>query len=1525
MNMSIAAIRSSRGDIYQRFVAFDWALIVLTDPDYQSLEIDSPTHFVDDVVIAKSDGSHICCQCKKNQTDFRAWSISDLEDELDKSIQELARNQQTQIRFYSRCNFGSLAKLKEFAAAYSNELDYRRYMTGEHSKTDAELNALISTKPIGLSTFEFLRQIYFEVTPDYDRLEMLLRERLRQMASNSNTAYDALWRRLDEHGGRTRTCNLSASAQHRLTKENLMDLLHQAGSMLVPTMSLVEIRRLFASTSTIGRSWVRDIGGLHFPSPLVGNLLAAIDAGMRSVLVTGSPGSGKTCVMLSLQETLEQRAQVHSDLVPVFIQSREFADFATAQERQAQGLPELWVEKAARLAEDTRVIVVIDSLDVLSIAREHSVLTYFLAQIDQLLLIPNVAVVTACRDFDRKYDRRIAARHWDGEFQCQPFDWETEIAPLLQNLGIDTTIIDSVTRELIRNPRELAIFVELAEREGSFNAVTGQALAEQYLDAIVVADHALGDTAMQALEFIAETMLQSRSLSIPHQTFRASEDILRRLRSLNILQDSHDGKLTFGHQTLLDVLVISGAIRRGVSLNTFIQGLPPVPFVRPSIRSFVAQLAMGERHKFRKQLRAVLAGKVAFHIRRLVAESFAQQIPQEDDWQLIKYLRDQHREIFQVIYTQASSLEWHHLWLNYLIPALLESRDADGLAAHIPRVTQWVNTDAKGVLTFWEQTLSLNWIDSGRISGQLSHSLAVIKEEHLSLVEPLLDRLLNMPNLEHSVLGATVARCVRAGVADDDLLWRFIIGNITDEDITKLSFGNKLHCESNDFGDSNASFLKQRMVDSTALLDLAVEAIENWSYIKSTQNCDTRIGYRYGFLGDTSYNDAHSKTEHRFFDDLRALFDAVEEAIIEHAHQHSVWWQLNRERLCSSHEGALCYFAVRALTKSPETNLTLITKMLCDLNLLEFSLDYEIGSLIQNAFIYLDGEAQDSVMSAIHQVWTEQETRDDKIYWQLKEQVQYVSAIPCHLRSEECQAKLAKYESIYGPFLREPSIFMRSGYVAAPFSYEVFLITGDDGVLRLLEHYSDDNRRGYDDYLIGGQEEVGSQLHEASSRQPQRFLRLLSVNGGDLAAPFRNAIMDGVATYLAHRYGSLQTNSAWDPIEVPDCELLANQILDELEKNIHHWYQTRSLAKALEACANVIQAPSDANRLVLLADQFLCIREDSSINGETVDLITIGFNMKLGNVAEALMILINNFHERETAIPEILVSTLRNLALNEYPAIRALILRRLPYLQSKNPELGWELFDLVMQDAVGLWRSAELCLYYAYYNSYEIVEHSLDRIFSDGNNEDKETWGRITALCAMTGHVSFTEFLDNLDSLDITKAWFGAASVWTHSGNLIQHREQCLAGIKAGLHAKPPHAIAVANCISNLFRENTPPVVIPIDLIHLCFTVFESVGDDKHRNLFDFGEWLNTTSQRDPDIALAATEIYLTYASRTNTYLYDHNDQLVQLVTRLFAEADEREESDNGEMLKRVVSVQDMMLSLGVNSINDWLKTAERQ
>ena len=842
--MSVAGIRSNRGDIYQTLVAFDWALTVLSDSDFEWLEVDSTRCLVDDVVIGKSSGIQYCCQCKKNQTNFGAWSISDLADEIVKASQELDRNPNSFVLFYSRSNFGRLAKLQEFSTNYGTEADYLESLTKEHTKTNADLADCIVGKAPDLSTYEFLRRTSFEVSPEIDRMKSLLQERLKRMASNSEGAFNAISTRLTELSGRIQDTSRSASTQHLLTKSDLKDILDDAGSMLVPVVALDQVCSSFSKTSSIGRSWQRNIAGERIASPIVDELLAAVDAKTRSVLLTGLPGSGKTCALLELQEALENKVNNGVNIAPLFIQSREFADLATSQERQALGLSQHWVEHAARLAEDRHVVVIIDSLDVLSIGREHNVLTYFLAQMDQLLLISNVTVITACREFDRKYDRRIASREWDVELQCKSLDWNVDIIPLLDKHKIDVSGIDNQTRKLIENPREMALFMELAIHQSCPNAVTRQAMAQDYLDNIVVADPELGDVALRAIESLAIEMLRTRSLSTPKQSFSASQDILRRLQSLNVVQDTHYGRLAFGHQTLLDVLVISDALRRGVSLNDFIQELPGVPFVRPSIRSFVEQLVVGERREFRRQVRSVLTSNSAFHIRRLIAESLAQQIPVDDDWPLIRDLRDKHREIFQVIYAQASSVEWHLFWLSHLVPLLKETRDDQGMAAHVYRVGQWKNLEPEGVLRFWTEALSIDWLVEKGVIDHIGFSLYDLETKNLQLALPLLEELLARPKPEHSSLGRTVSKCVSAGVADDKLLWNYIVGDIRNEDVLEHRFDGKLNCGAYEFGDDGVSFLRLRMLKSSYLLDLALNSVEEWSNIKSLKYGETVSGYR---------------------------------------------------------------------------------------------------------------------------------------------------------------------------------------------------------------------------------------------------------------------------------------------------------------------------------------------------------------------------------------------------------------------------------------------------------------------------------------------------------------------------------------------------------------------------------------------------------------------------------------------------------------------------------------------------------
>ena len=125
---------------------------------------------------------------------------------------------------------------------------------------------------------------------------------------------------------------------------------------------------------------------------------------------------------------------------------REFADLRSTEERASHGLSEQWIEEIARAAETVHVVAIFDSLDVLSIARENSSLLYFLAQIDRILIIPNVTVLVACREFDQKYDPRISNRKWDANYQCGLMNWDKDVRPLLETLKLDLNFVGAGCR-----------------------------------------------------------------------------------------------------------------------------------------------------------------------------------------------------------------------------------------------------------------------------------------------------------------------------------------------------------------------------------------------------------------------------------------------------------------------------------------------------------------------------------------------------------------------------------------------------------------------------------------------------------------------------------------------------------------------------------------------------------------------------------------------------------------------------------------------------------------------------------------------------------------------------------------------------------------------------------------------------------------------------------------------------------------------------------------------------------------------
>lgn len=306
------------------------------------------------------------------------------------------------------------------------------------------------------------------------------------------------------------------------------------------------------------------------------------------------------------------------------------------------------------------------------------------------------------------------------------------------------------------------------------------------------------------------------------------------------------------------------------------------------------------------------------------------------------------------------------------------------------------------------------------------------------------------------------------------------------------------------------------------------------------------------------------------------------------------------------------------------------------------------------------------------------------------------------------------------------------------------------------------------------------------------------------------------------------------------------------------------------------------------------------------------------------MIIATRWSENNWSFPELLTPALVRFTCESRSAIRALILRRLPYLQSRKPDLGWKLFYLALKEEdQRLWKIAEPCLYYAYRNRFEQISAVLNHIVTSSSGESLETWGRISALAAFHGHVIFPDFIDKLQALASIDAWKGAATVWAHKENISKHKYQCLSGIIEGLNQANEIAETIMGEMSSLFDKVQPLICIPIDIVDRYFTVIEQTQTNNRFHIHGFEDWLNAMSQSDPFDALAAAERFANFLPHKKYFLYQF-DSIAQMLTRLFREAEEKEESDEGRMLCRVIALQDAFLAIGVNGLQEWLRKAER-
>lgn len=202
--MSVAGVRSSRGDGFQTLIGARYAIEMLYDSDLVEVEIESTSLdnsnnvvLIDDVVVRRLLGPNLYVQAKKNQTDFRSWSLGDLAEEISKAWLQWQREPTCKIRFISRNEFGEIAKLQEHAVTQPTPEAFVKSLTRE---SKAVCDRLVSECTSGQATVPdlhtFLLALTFE-SVDPDSLRSNLLGLLQRHVAHADLAFKVICERLD--------------------------------------------------------------------------------------------------------------------------------------------------------------------------------------------------------------------------------------------------------------------------------------------------------------------------------------------------------------------------------------------------------------------------------------------------------------------------------------------------------------------------------------------------------------------------------------------------------------------------------------------------------------------------------------------------------------------------------------------------------------------------------------------------------------------------------------------------------------------------------------------------------------------------------------------------------------------------------------------------------------------------------------------------------------------------------------------------------------------------------------------------------------------------------------------------------------------------------------------------------------------------------------------------------------------------------------------------------------------------------
>lgn len=1503
--MSLAGIRSNRGDTYQRAVAIHFVVEMLLGNEIEGIQVDSiaipgEDHaiFGDDIVLLKAGGKRCYVQAKVNQTDHHPWRITDsvFKKELIAAKEQLLSDELSEFQFYSRTPFGDFQRVIEEIRLYPDYPAFQRTSANKHKRVLDQLSQLWEID--GEYAFLISRRIFIGSHHSVDEWDNYCVNLLKIQFSQPETAYELLWSYIDKQHSKL------GQPQYIIDKKCVLSMLDE--HKIYHSLSFDEHQLLdqFKIFSQQGRQWVRSIGSEVLSRNTLFELKAAISEKKSTVLLEDVAGGGKTCILLDLVDYLDTQ----KDVATLFIKGDLFSAISSLSDLADYGLPSDLIAQCARLAEHKQLVVVIDSLDVLAVGRSHQALQSFLGLIALLKGVPNICIIAACRSFDAKYDPLLRETEWSATIRVESLSFSDDVTPLIEKWGINSNSLSEELKQLLIIPQNLRLFYSLAQKGLKVEEIEGHDLYDSYIREIIEKDSVLGEKVIIPLQELAADLLKQRSYVFPKNRLTIDDIAIQRLLSHQVVTEVNASQLMFSHQTLTDALRIRLAQQNGITLVDFVNLQPQFPFVRPAVRAFIQSLRSGQVQVFIKQVLNLLRHPdIAIHIKRLAVETLAEMNPTEEDLIILMYLFRHNTSLFLRFLDRAKSISWFQFLFENWLPTINVDSSNEACNRFVFYAAQFKHQFPYKLITLWTKTIEEQWLPIHSLLWTIPSELCALDQWQLEGVEQLLISLFELSKGERDSIGKAICRYVESTNGADQLLWKYISQDAAPIKEIKRGREIKLRCQSHEL--SSDDFLEQRLKKSDELFGLAIE------YLHQIGQKDKE--YRWSILlNETSWQRRHSNRDISPHDSIHAFLNAMEAAMKMRAGTNDSCWQRYEPLIRHSKEHGIRYLLCEAYRCNIQKNIDGIIAVLMDKELLRFGkLEYEIGVLANESYPYLSMEVQDAFQQLVMTLYDDLE---EESTWVDSKRFEYLCWVPAPYRLEVLDVFFEKLEKENGAFRPEPYIFSSGGWVRSPVTEDEMLVLSSVSLIRIFHHYNSyyDWHNHCNEILTGGRESVESALSSAASLVPEKFIPLISdIKQAGLSNSYIFSIISGVATHLSARFGNCQ-HQGWHEVEpLPEGTELASQLLSLVEQ--YHEFDEReySTVRAIQSCCFVLNDQESLSRICIQLLR-LSKSDNPSLKDDEAeqDLIETGINSTRGIAAECVVMLGNNLLEDGVEIPDELLQLIEVYATDPSMVVRATFLRRFPYFLSKQTELGWHLISLLSTNATSrLWKYFEQSFYYQYYENFERVNLYLDEFLKNNHDKTAEAWGRLAALSYLSGFIDEEELFSKIETGLSESTKIGVGQVFTHNISNMKSRMVCTKGLMRLLNMGSPNE--VYRNFEHRLEQQDYVKFIPDALIDLFI---QQASIENFRDINGLFVWMEnkvvTNSERILELIEKLVDRLSTIREPLHFYRPEH------LITTLKLLLQKADMMDDVGFINRILAVQDWFIGQGISDLDEMIE-----